>query len=494
MERIARRKPFGVGENPRNIELFQSVYDAKSDTPPKAAAAKPPVRVVAENFTAGEEPDSSPSLSFLETSDAGRALAKTLASLYHFIFYMPSSFDYLLDQFCKELINLTNGKKNEVPDPDANELTDDQIADAGVLKKIIYYFISFPLMVFIMYNWFFVLVYRDNETFETAKCEPQQGTEDIYGKPTCRPANDFARPKISFDAFASSESGKEALEFFMFFAAIPLKTFDKYVLGDNYLPSILSHIPWKILCKLIAIVVAFCVMFFVGIFESLAYILSGNLTLITAFNTALIFFYFAWYVLTDMSGGAALTLSERMNARKGSDENENILHNPKKISSILEHAMGSFVFKQSMASASGKALKFLVYVLRLIIAIMSIPISSIILNLYILFISFFGVLYFGGGVGNFFDNFNKIEEFVASDLYRFFNKKDEDCKQQSLLMSMLESVTRILYNNFYSFVVIVLCSLSIVDAQVHMHSVGAWQITLTIMVLIIATVYFQLDF
>lgn len=382
------------------------------------------------------------------------------SSLYQFVFILPNLIEYIVSSFSLKFTQVLTELDYE------NQETEIQIAnDSAIMKKIIYYIISFPLAVFVMYNWFFIIVYRDNDIFKRDKCQEQSIAFDVYNKPTCRPANDSQRMKYTFDG----NSSKIILEFFLFFIVIPIKLFDKYIIGDKFFPQLICYIKWKILCKLIALIIAFIIVFWIGLFDTFTYIVSGNATIISAINSLIIFGYFIYYIICDVFGSEGPNLAVEENDTANT-HNDNPLDSEKKIIDLGNNMLSNAINVTTSFTLVGICIKIIKYTLRFVVAILSIPISSVLLNMYIWFISFFGIIFYGGGVEHFTENFDKIEQFIESDLVRLFDK-NTDCKEQGILMKILKSITKFIYKNFYSLTMLFLIAVNMMDTIVNMNSI-----------------------
>lgn len=514
INRINRRKP-PTGENIRNIELMQNIYEApvpdvavddininflQSNPPPPQPTTMQKLFPDVENElplymrefsmflprdAIAEKPSAAAACSACDAADGqegfslddvsaafsgGTGLNLPIAEnnqLYQFIFYLPNSIKYIVTSFSLSFTKVLTELDLE------NTETEDQIlSDAQIVEKIIYYIISFPLAVFVMYNWFFVIVYRDHDLYLRDHCEVQEVANNVYGNPTCRPANDNQRMKITFDGYKS----KDFLEFFLFFIIIPFKLFDTFILGDKWLPQLMCYVPWKILCKFISLLIAFLIVFWIGLFDTFVYIVSGNTTLISWANSLIIFGYFVYYVVRDIWDNEAPSLSlDAMKTKKpppspvaaaaaATLDTEDIINAGTEI-------LAKSIHRNYSHSAYGFFSKIIKYTVRFIVAVFSIPISSVLLNMYIWFVSFFGILFFGGGMENFAENFNKMETFVESDIYKLFDKNKTDCVKPSILMLILKSITKFIYRNFYTFIMLFLIGVNMFDTIMNMNSV-----------------------
>lgn len=83
---------------------------------------------------------------------------------------------YVFDSEIQELYKISEefrfeknatAKTLEIP-PDNSKLEADKRKDASILKKVIYMFMAVPFLIAATYNWYYLIVYRDNDEFADA--------------------------------------------------------------------------------------------------------------------------------------------------------------------------------------------------------------------------------------------------------------------------------------------------------------------------------------
>jgi hypothetical protein len=312
-------------------------------------------------------------------------------------------------------------------------------SDVTTVSNIIYLIISFPLCVFITYNWFFMLVYRE-QTADGFERIPKNGT----------------RLNISFDS-------NWQLKFLFEYVITPLRVFDTFLFsdkgftsidadGDEYtrfssVPQLLDRLPFKIIAKFLLFGISFAFFFVMDPFNGVASSIKGLPTMLTGVCTAIIIM--AWFY------NSVNTVVDNI---------------PKILTATFITCISLFIY----------------IVIQLCIAIFSINPSTITLLLYLWFHSIGAVFFYGSGGMQY---FNKMDKFVKADLD--FLNKDENCNKDNPFINMILYFANFLYNNFYSFGFILLLLRNVFSCLMHLKSnmVKMSTATITMFLILFTTVY-----
>jgi hypothetical protein len=309
------------------------------------------------------------------------------------LFYLVNNFDSFMTTLSKTIVDFSS---------DTN-IKQEKDSDSKTLKHIFYNTLSFPLCIFITYNWFFLIAYAD----ETSGCKNNNYGVGLTGNNLCRPSNDEKRFTISFDKIGYY---KNAIEFFFGYSIMPLFYVDKILLGDNYIPYYFSMIESKNIRQFIILFFSFFLIFSFG---KLGF-LSSSIILI--------------HYIFDLINEFIPT--------KSTDESSK---NP------------NFMLKEVFGNKFGTFLAigyFIIYwVIKLIIAVFSISLANILITIFIQFHSLFGMFLYGKD--SLLEKMTKIDDYVKSDLKNFLSDND-NCAKPDFWKTLGKFIVDVFYKNKYS--------------------------------------------
>lgn len=303
---------------------------------------------------------------------------------YNFVFSIPNYIQISISNMCysfAETFSEMDGRR-----PEQKDIND----DSSTLQKIIYYSISYPITIFVAYNWFFLWAYIDKDS-------------------TKRPADDETRMKIPPDSLQLDGIGP-IFNFFFDFILAPLYWFDFLFLGDKGIPAVFSLFKnVKIISRLLILAFSFFMVIVWNFFGSINDILFGTQFALVIICTVFIIIKYCM-----------------------------VLYNDVKVMTTKAPPPGVIPY----------ILLFCYYLIRLVIAIVSIYISSIMIIIYFWVHSLFGMMIYGGvDVGI---EMEKVDTYVNEDLKDFQNE-GEDCIKISIIRKIINFVVNFLYKNIYLF-------------------------------------------
>ena len=286
--------------------------------------------------------------------------------------------------------------------------------DAQVIHDIIALTFSFPICIFITYNWFFLLAYKSKYN-----CQNTDPHVDM-----CRPANDSVRMKLNFDSIAD-ENVKEFLNLFFDFSVKPLDLFDQIVFGDKGISRLCLMCPSRILIKFLLLLMSFLIITYFSLFESVESIVVGSSIVIMGFCIIVIIYQFVSQAIG--------------------------YHIPKIVklipSSPLSWVMVGIVF----------------FVSRIILAIFSIATSSILISFYFWTTTMFAFLIYGEkGLGGIPTEIENIDSYMDEDIL-WLQDKDTDGFKPELWRKVLRTIVFFIYDNFYALSFLCIMSSNIVN-------------------------------
>jgi hypothetical protein len=354
---------------------------------------------------------------------------------YNFIFGIPNSFEKIISKGCytftKTFSNLDGGKPNE----------NNMRSDSKILRQIIYISLSFPICIYVTYNWIYLLAYYD----KTDGCPDDSNSQkNENGELLCRPANDSKRLEISFSKLGEFSSG---VNFMFDFAIMPLWVFDKLILGDKYLPSLFPVIPWKIITKFIILFYSLIMVYGMNLFGSINNALRGTPSILGYYCGTIIIGYFIYKLYMDFLTPDVKATDMKVDA----------------FLKFIPQGLFYYVFL------------FFYYVFRLIIAVWSINVSSIIVVIYFWIHSLFGMAIYGGGLGEMGKQMENIDEFVNKDLLSF-KEDDKECAKPSIVKRIIRLLAEFLYDNIYLVAYILVMGTNISNALSGLKSTSLKQV------------------
>lgn len=308
--------------------------------------------------------------------------------------------NYLYDTIYSIVLVISEDKKNAKNDTE-------------IIQKIIYFFILFPVCVFIQYNWFYVLAYKDDNNI--------------------RVANDSTRINPTFENIPSVL--KPFFNVFLSYTILPLSVFDNYILKDeSYFVKFCQNVKWKIIIKLFILIFSFYLVYIVGFFSSLQNILLGKMTQVGILCGIIILFHY-------------------------------VVSIPGTVGDLF-----GFIPKNVI----GGILIFFYLVFRLIVAVYSISISSVILLLYVFILSLFSLKIFNND--NIWRTMQSIETFVKNDLNHLETESNR-CVDDGLFKKIFYIIVEFLYKNLYTFCFFILLTFYISYTFTNMNSTKLNMIT-----------------
>ena len=318
-------------------------------------------------------------------------------------FYWLFQFPYDIFQYIPKLINamIYDGSYEFADAFTLEKGATTQENDAQVIHDIIALTFSFPICIFITYNWFFLLAYKSK--YNCQNTDPPVTM--------CRPANDSVRMKLNFDSIAD-ENVKEFLNLFFDFSVKPLDLFDQIVFGDKGISRLCSFCPSRILIKFLLLVMSFFVVTLFNLFESVESIIMGTSFMIMGFCIIVIIYQY-------FSQGIGYHIPKIVENFKGS--------------LFIMIAVGIFFFT-----------------FRLIVAIFSIGTSSILISFYFWTTTIFAFLIYGEkGIGGIPTEIENIDSYIDEDIL-WLQDKDTDCFKPDLWRKVLRTIVFFIYDNFYA--------------------------------------------
>ena len=262
--------------------------------------------------------------------------------------------------------------------------------DTNILTDLIYYIISLPLAIWVMYNWFYMMAYYDKEGI--------------------RPTNDNVRMKIEIPQSLSNEV-KDNLNIFLAYSIFPLHLLDKFMLSDSKFPLLLKIFPYKTFIKFMILFFSLVLVFKMNFFQQFNLSFKGAPSIVTVYSSILIVVLLCQVLI-------------------------------KSSSDIVDK------YKQMGAWAT-LAMVILNAFGRLIIAILSIFVSNMLIVLYVWLYSLFGIVFYGEGSVE--DKISNIDSFIEKEIDAL-KDKDLDCFEPDLIKRILRFVIGFLYSNMYMFV------------------------------------------
>jgi len=293
--------------------------------------------------------------------------------------------------------------------------------DAQSIHNIIALTFSFPLCIYITYNWFFLFAYRGNY-----RCK------DIDPPVTsCRPANDHVRMPLNFDSI-ENENNRKFLNLMFDFSVRPLEIFDTYVFGDKGLSVLCLASPSRILVKFILLLISFFVVSWFGFFDTIDSLIAGSSSLVMGFCILCIVYHY--------------------------------------VKKVPGHAMK--IVELTKPSFTALAVSIIFFVIRLIIAIFSVNTSSILVTCYFWVHSFFGMVMYGeNGWSGIFDEIENMDAYIDEDIL-WLQDKDTNCFKPELWRKILRIIVTFIYDNFYALSFLSLMSVNVVNtfSNIESHS------------------------
>lgn len=423
-----------IRENEKMVEGMKTKKKKKKKTKPSPSPAPAPAPTSTTTPTptpVGSVGGKKKNMEIKNFDDLKRVVAEGFATvslfINQFLFYMPNQIDDALNKGTTYFAR-TYSEKNASP----NQIK----KDANIVKQFIYQLVAFIVAIWVAFNWFFIMVFKQGGVETCAETVDNQGR--------CTVPNDEHRFKISFD---NTGKFRPILEFFFGFAVTPLATFDKYVLGDMYGKKLFSYVPWRIISHFVLLVGSFLFVYFYNFFTLVKDAVEGRMRTLRIFaiiTISVLYIYKVWQGLT--SGDLQGTLL-------------------KTVSPI------TWMF-----------MEFIYFVILLGIGAFSINVSVIITMLFFWIISIFAIPYYQGG--SLWATLQKMNMYIAED----FDKKEEEFYDVGIFQKILRMMARGLHKNMYHVGFILLMVSNLISMNASLASIQLRQIMSAVIVPLIAAV------
>lgn len=407
--------------NPANVAPIPSTTSTTTNIASNAANVPPPKKEI-RNF-----------------NDLKNAFLNGITTLSeginNFLFFFPNYVDKKLTskttQFSK-IFSEQNASPSNVK------------KDSNIIKQFIYQLVSFVIAIWVAINWFFIMVYKSSGV---------KGCTEEDNR--CYVTNDNDRFKVNFKGLGQLTS---LFEYYLDFTIMPLWTFDEYVLGDKYGKKVFNYIPWKIISHFIILWLSFNIVYNFDFFTMIKQSISG-ITLLNIYSGITI---------------GSLYLYKLYNTFKSKILNDTDLKmglNAEVIDKLKNAAT------QMSSPLTWLFIQFVTFVILLGIAVLSINIGSIILVLFVWFMSLFAIPYYKGFSDTWNTVFN-IYEYIKED----FDNNDEQIKDIGIFNKILRGIAKILYKNTYYIGFIILLLFQLFKMNMFLSSVQLKQVMSVIIV------------
>jgi hypothetical protein len=231
------------------------------------------------------------------------------------------------------------------------------------------------------------------------------------------------------------------------FAIMPLWVFDKLILGDKYLPTLFPVIPWRIITKFIILFYSLIMVYGMNLFGSINNALRGTPSIVGYYSGTIIIGYFIYKMYMDFLTPDVKATDMKIDA----------------FLKFIPQGLFYYVFL------------FFYYVFRLIIAVWSINVSSIIVVIYFWVHSLFGMAIYGGGLGEMGKQMENVDEFINKDLLSF-KEDDKECVKPSIVKRIIRLLAEFLYDNIYLVFYILVMGTNITNALAGLRSTSLKQV------------------
>jgi hypothetical protein len=279
--------------------------------------------------------------------------------------------------------------------------------DKETLSTIIYMSIIFPLCIWFSYNWYYLIIYREEDK--------------------SRPNDDDKRYKIDF--------GVPVLNELFQYVLFPVKSFDKYMFSDNGLPDLIkNHNNMHIFYKFITVIFSVFLVYYIGISGDPKSITNGVPKEMYYAITVLTLFYFCVTVIPKITeyflqfGGVLVT----------------------------GPIVGSFVF-------------ICMIFIMLSICALSIPFAVVLFILFMWIHSLFGIFIYKNDstISQIFRNINihMKQSFIELD------DKDPSIHEPNLMRRFMKSTSKFLNENMYMFIYLCILIANMIYAHIKIISV-----------------------
>jgi hypothetical protein len=313
--------------------------------------------------------------------------------LYNVIFFLPDQVEKVINSGCATFTEVFSNYGEE-------KSTEQELKhDTGVVTHIVYSILSFPLCLFISYNWFFLLAYQEKENSK------------IDGE--------FAHPS-SKDHRIKIEIPSKWVNFFGQFCIYPLQKIDWFVF--DIVPLVMDAFTrnkMKIIVQFAIIVLSFEFVSQLDFFGKMKSSLSG-IKFVNPINI-ICGILIAWQFIKNLG-----------------------------MFNEWFPGLGSSVAERPMPITF--ALLFCAYVFYVIVimllAVFSFQISAMIVLIYFWFHSIFGILIYGNDKGDFMKQMDNIDKYIKQDL-KWLKQNDPECHKDPAWKKVLRDVMNFLFDNIF---------------------------------------------
>jgi hypothetical protein len=310
-----------------------------------------------------------------------------------FLYYIV---DYGLTEFiCKPYINTIDKLNNKLKfaKTDTNNNIEN---DVNILKQTVYALLSFFISIFVMYNWYYLIIFRHEISLKDPTKKVQLTEFDL----TINVENPFI---------------KSMVDFLFLYCLEPVRLMNNFLLNFEKLPLYFNMIPFHNLKRLIILWVSYCFVYFCNIFNIFKLLFST--ADISSFFAIILFFVNATIGMLYFTQAYKM-INETVTFTK---ENPGPIEILNFISKKFESLFVPFFVKAAI---------YIIYLfIKFIIAMFSIKIATIILFLYLWCNSLFGI-----SIINTEDGITWKDEFMGF-IGLTQSKVDKECEKEIELLS-----------------------------------------------------------
>ena len=238
---------------------------------------------------------------------------------------------YAFMTFVKKCIDIGQKLSIDIIEPSEDDITN----DTEILKNMFFLLICFPISIFSMYNWYYLLIIRMDVT-------PPDKVKEEY--------------KIDFNSI-ENDILKRSLTYLFGYCLYPVQCINYYLLNERCSPVLIQNIPKEIIKKIILLLIVFHLTYewgFFNAFKSLFYGLPHSITFLSMGFIGLLF----------------------------------TLHLIKAIIKYKEDPLIKFTF------LSSTLYNIFNFTIQFLIAVFSVPIASFIVLIYFWAHSLFGIMFY----------------------------------------------------------------------------------------------------
>lgn len=349
---------------------------------------------------------------------------------YNIFFFIPNWIDKQIKNGCYSFTSTFSSVENIKKDSEN-------------LHIILSYSISYLISIYVAYNWFFLLAYIDKNA---------TGFDETL-KENFRPASNMNRMKIPPEIIESYPEFKGVYYFLLEFVTAPLWVVDQFFLGDSSFPKLFSIIPYRIISRFLILIFSFIMVYSVNLSDSIRRVVFGNTTIHLLYFTIACTLIILYQLVTSFYANFKIDRTKTI------------------------HTINIGTVETISRTTSGYFALVCYYILRFIIAVLSINISIIVSILFFWFHSMVGMCLYSGNTKFYrIDVLMKIvDDYINEDLSQFKNN-DEECIEPSIIQKIINFIVKFLYKNLYLFVYFLVLVASIQKSMSGFNSTSLQQI------------------